>query len=120
MRISDAPPPFDTQQAVEHLQAGGLSSVQAVAITRTLVGATANLCTKADLTAAQSALQAGIDDLKESDGRITDSIIELRKAINEVRVAVAQSQTSTVRMMLFTSFGIIGAVVALLRWVLPQ
>ena len=40
--------------------------------------------------------------------------------IDEVRLTVAQSQAATMRMMMLMSFGIIGAVVGLLRWVLPQ
>ena len=126
MRVPDTSPPFDTQSAVEHLQAGGLSSAQAVAITRTLVDATANLATKVDLAAVESRLQAGIDDLKGavgdlkgSDRESRDSIGGLREAIGEVRAEIARSQAATVRMMLFMSFGIIGAVVGLLR-VLPQ
>lgn len=126
MRVPDTSPPFDTQSAVEHLQAGGLSSAHAVAITRTLVDATANLATKADLAAVESRLQAGIDDLKGavddlkgSDRESRDSIGELREAIGEVRAEIARSQAATVRMMLFMAFGIIGAVVGLLR-VLPQ
>ena len=73
MQAADTPPPFDTQRAVEHLQAGGLSNGQAVAITRTLVDATANLVTKADLAALGARLQTEIigvqteiDDLKQS------------------------------------------------------
>jgi chromosome segregation ATPase len=151
MQASVTPPSFDTQRAVEHLQASGFSSVQAVAITRTLVDTTANLATKADL----AAVQAGIDHLKESvatlaaaDGEIKGSVVEVREevsqvrqevgqvrqevgqvreaighvkeAIGQVRIAVAQSQVSLMRMMLFVSFGIIGAIVGLLRWVLPQ
>jgi hypothetical protein len=133
IRVPDTSPPFDTQSAVEHLQAGGLSSAQAVAITRTLVDATANLVTKADLAAVESRLQAGIDDLKgtidDLKGTVDDlkgsdresraSIGGLREAIGEVRAEIARSQAATVRMMLFMSFGIIGAVAGLLR-ILPQ
>ena len=114
MRVPDTSPPFDTQSAVEHLQAGGLSNAQAVAITRTLVDATANLATKADLAAVESQLQAGIDDLKGavddllkgavddlkgSDKESRDSIGGLREAIGEVRAEIARSQAVTVRMM---------------------
>lgn len=49
--IPDPAPPFDTQRAVENLQAGGFSGAQAAALARTLVDATANLVTKADLKA---------------------------------------------------------------------
>ena len=148
MQAADTPPPFDTQRAVEHLQAGGLSSVQAVAITRTLVDATVNLATKADLAAVRSGLQADlaavrsglqteivgvqsglqtrIDNLKQSVdenreviGQTRDSLLEVREEIGRIRVEIAKSQASTVRMMLFMSFGIIGAVVGLLR-ILPQ
>ena len=116
MRVPDTSSPFDTQQAVDHLQAGGLTSAQAVAITRTLVDATVNLATRADVVAVRAdvvAVQAGIDELKASNGRLKD-------VIDEVRLTVAQSQANTMRMMMLMSFGIIGAVVGLLRWVLPQ
>jgi peptidoglycan hydrolase CwlO-like protein len=144
MQAADTPPPFDTQRSVENLQASGLSSVQAVAITRTLVDATANLVTKADLAALRSGLQtdlasvqsglqteiAGvqteIDNLKQSVdenrkliGQTRDSVVEVREEIGRIRVEFAQSHASTVRMMLFMSFGIIGAVVGLLR-ILPR
>lgn len=134
MQAADTIPPFDTQRAVEHLQAGGLSSGQAVAITRTLVDATANLATKADLAALGARLQTEItgvkteiDDLKQSVdenrkliGQTRDSVVEVREEIGRIRIEITQSHASTVRMMLFMSFGIIGAIVGLLRWVLPQ
>ena len=159
MQAADTPPSFDTQRAVENLQAGGLSSAQAVAITRTLVDATANLATKADLAAlrsgwqadlarvqselqadfgglrselrvdlggVQSSLQTQVDNLKESVdenrelfGQTRDSLVEVREEIGRIRIEIAKSQASTVRMMLFMSFGIIGAVVGFLR-ILPQ
>jgi len=116
MPTPDTSPPFDTQRAVEHLQAGGLTSAQAVAITRTLVDATVNLATRADVVALRAdvvTVQAGIDELKASNGRLKD-------VIDDVRLTVAQSQATTMRMMMLMSFGIIGAVVGLLRWILPQ
>ena len=145
----DPAPPFDTQRAVENLQAGGFSGAQAAALARTLVDATANLVTKADLKAGLDELKGSIRDLqqgsirdlqrshsatKESIREMKESIREMKESIGEskrsndgfgealggIRVEIAQAQAGMARMMLFGAFGIIGAVVTILRWVLPQ
>ena len=147
--IPDPAPPFDTQRAVEHLQAGGFSGAQAAALTRTLVDATANLVTKADLKAGLDELkglirglqQGSIRDLQRSDSATKESIREMKESIREmkesiremkesinglgealggIRVEIARAQAGMARMMLFVAFGVLGAVVAILRWVLPQ
>ena len=140
--IPDPAPPFDTQRAVENLQAGGFSGAQAAALTRTLVDATANLVTKADLKAGLDELkglirglqQGPIKDLQRSDSATKESIREMKESIREmkesinglgealggIRVEIARAQAGMARMMLFVAFGIIGAVVTILRWVLPQ
>ena len=147
--IPDPAPPFDTQRAVENLQAGGFSGAQAAALTRTLVDATANLVTKADLKAGLDELkglirglqQGPIRDLQRSDSATKESIREMKESIRQmkgsiremkesinglgealggIRVEIARAQAGMARMMLFGAFGIIGAVVAILRWVLPQ
>ena len=145
----DPAPPFDTQRAVENLQAGGFRDAQAAALARTLVDATANLVTKADLKAGLDELRGSIRDLQQgpirdlqrSDGATKASIREMKESIREmkgsirevkesinglgealggIRVEIAQAQAATARMMLLMAFGIIGAVVTILRWVLPQ
>ena len=147
--IRDPAPPFDTQRAVENLQAGGFSGAQAAALARTLVDATANLVTKADLKAGLDELkglirglqQGSIRDLQRSDSATKESIREMKESIREmkesiremkesinglgealggIRVEIARAQAGMARMMLFVAFGVIGAVVAILRWVLPQ
>lgn len=132
--IPDPAPPFDTQRAVENLQAGGFSGAQAAALTRTLVDATANLVTKADLKAGLDELGVSIADLRRSDSEMKESIREMKESIREtkrstdgfgealgrIRVEIAQAQAAMTRMMLFVAFGVIGAVVTILRWVLPQ
>lgn len=125
--IPDPAPPFDTQRAVENLQAGGFSGAQAAALTRTLVDATANLVTKADLKAGLDELRAPIRDLQRSHSEMKESIREMKRstdgfgeALNSIRVEIARAQAGMARMMLFVAFGIIGAVVTILRWVLPQ
>ena len=87
--IQDPVPPFDTQRAVENLQAGGFSGAQAAALTRTLVDATANLVTKADLRAGLDELkgsirdlqQGSIRDLQRSDSTTKESIREMKESI---------------------------------------
>ena len=147
--IPDPAPPFDTQRAVENLQAGGFSGAQAAALTRTLADATANLVTKADLKAgldelkgsirglqqgsirdlqrSHSATKESIREMKESIREMKGSIREMKESINGlgealggIRVEIARAQAGMARMMLFVAFGIIGAVVTILRWVLPQ
>ena len=154
--IPEPAPPFDTQRAVENLKAGGFSGAQAAALTRTLVDATANLVTKADLKAGLDELkglirglqQGPIRDLQRSDSEMKESIREMKESIREmkgsiremkgstremkesisgfgealggIRVEIARAQAAMTRMMLFVAFGVIGAVVTILRWVLPQ
>ena len=78
--IPDPAPPFDTQRAVENLQAGGFSGAQAAALTRTLVDATANLVTKADLKAGLDELRAPIRDLQRSHSEMKESIREMKRS----------------------------------------
>ena len=141
MGIPDPAPPFDTQRAVENLRAGGFSGAQAAALARTLVDATANLVTKADLKAGLDELRGSIRDLQRSDGAMKESIREMKESIREMKesiggikrstdrlgealngvgVEIARAQAGMARMVLFVAFGIIGAVVTILRWVLPQ
>ena len=58
--------------------------------------------------------------MKESIREMKRSTDGFGEALNGIRVEIARAQAGMARMMLFVAFGIIGAVVTILRWVLPQ